>query len=240
MSVRGTHPELGTQLFDTIEHFAGYGFNKSHAAGYALVAYQTAWLKAHYPAEYMAALLTSSKSNKDRTALYLNECRSMGVEVLVPDVNSSESDFIARDGRIPFGLSAIRNVGEGVVALITEERNKNGEYASFQDFLDRVDMSALNKRTVESLIKAGCLRLDGCPPQGPHGGLRADARRRRVTSPGRGHGPVLVVRRRRAVRAVRAPSRSRISSGISAPGSPSRRRCSGCTCPTTRSSRSRR
>jgi DNA polymerase-3 subunit alpha len=163
---QGHTPELGRELFDLIEHFAGYGFNKSHAAGYALVAYQTAWLKAHYPAEYMAALLTSSKSNKDRTALYLNECRAMGVEVLVPDVNSSESDFIAREGRVPFGLSAIRNVGEGVVALITEERTKNGEYSSFQDFLDRVDMSVLNKRTVESLIKAGAFDSMGAPRKG--------------------------------------------------------------------------
>ena len=163
---QGHSPALGKELFDLIEHFAGYGFNKSHAAGYALVAYQTAWLKAHYPAEYMAALLTSSKSNKDRTALYLNECRAMGVEVLVPDVDSSEADFVARDGKILFGLSAIRNVGEGVVGLITDERRKNGEFASFQDFLDRVDMTALNKRTVESLIKAGAFDSMGAPRKG--------------------------------------------------------------------------
>jgi DNA polymerase III subunit alpha len=161
------HPrELGKEIFDLISHFAGYGFNKAHATGYAVVAYQTAWLKAHYPAEYMAALLTSSKSNKDRTALYLNECRSMGVEVLVPDVNSSESDFAARGGTVPFGLSAIRNVGEGVVELITEERKQNGEYVSFQDFLDRVDLAALNKRTVESLIKAGAFDATAAPRKG--------------------------------------------------------------------------
>jgi DNA polymerase-3 subunit alpha len=161
------HPrELGKEIFDLISHFAGYGFNKAHATGYAVVAYQTAWLKAHYPSEYMAALLTSSKSNKDRTAVYLNECRSMGVEVLVPDVNSSESDFTARDGMIPFGLSAIRNVGEGVVELITQERRKNGEYESFQDFLDRVDLGALNKRTIESLIKAGAFDATGSPRKG--------------------------------------------------------------------------
>ena len=166
-SVELGHPrELGKELFDLISHFAGYGFNKSHAAGYALVAYQTAWLKAHFPAEYMAALLTSSKSNKDRTALYLNECRTMGVEVLVPDVNSSESDFVARDGVVPFGLSAIRNVGEGVVGLITEERKENGSYQSFQDFLERVDLAALNKRTIESLIKAGAFDATGLPRKG--------------------------------------------------------------------------
>ncbi len=163
---QGHSRELGRELFDLISHFAGYGFNKSHAAGYALVAYQTAWLKAHHPAEYMAALLTSSKSNKDRTALYLNECRAMGVRVLVPDVNASEADFVASAGAIPFGLSAIRNVGEGVVGLITQERKKNGDFESFQEFLDRVDMGVLNKRTVESLIKAGAFDTTGAPRKG--------------------------------------------------------------------------
>ena len=161
------HPrELGQELFDLIGHFAGYGFNKPHAAGYGLVAYQTAWLKAHHPAEYMAALLTSAKRDKDRTALYLSECRSMGVRVLVPDVNLSESDFVARDESIPFGLSAIRNVGEGVVELVSEERKKNGRFESFQDFIDRVDLSVLNKRTVESLIKAGAFDATGAPRKG--------------------------------------------------------------------------
>ena len=165
--VRKGHPrELGEKIFDLISHFAGYGFNKAHATGYALVAYQTAWLKTHHPAEYMAALLTSSKSNKDRTAVYLNECRTMGIKVLVPDVSSSESDFVARDGAVPFGLSAIRNVGEGVVELITQERKKSGPYLSFQDFLDRVDLAALNKRTVESLIKAGAFDATGAPRKG--------------------------------------------------------------------------
>jgi DNA polymerase-3 subunit alpha len=141
-------------MFRLIGHFAGYGFNRSHAAGYGLVAYQTAYLKAHYPAEYLAALLTATKSNKDRTAIYLNECRQMGIEVLVPDVNESETDFTVHDGRIRFGLSAIRNVGEGVVEKIAEARC-DGPFESFLDFVNRVDVSALNKRTVESLIKAG-------------------------------------------------------------------------------------
>jgi len=154
--VANGHPEtLGRELFGYIEHFAGYGFNKSHSAAYGLVAYQTAWLKAHYPAEYMAALLTSTKRDKDRTALYLNECRQLGVEVLTPDINRSDMDFIARDGSIPFGLSAIRNVGEGVVEGIVTEREKNGPFADFTDFINRVDLSVLNKRTIESLIKAG-------------------------------------------------------------------------------------
>ncbi|HHC08561.1 MAG TPA: DNA polymerase III subunit alpha [Actinobacteria bacterium] len=154
--VANGHPEeLARELFGFIAHFAGYGFNRSHSAAYAYVAYQTAWLKAHYPAEYMAALLTSVKRDKDKTAIYLHECRLMGIPVLVPDVNRSESDFTAVDGTITFGLSAVRNVGEAVVAKITEERDKNGPYESFQDFVDRVDVSVLNKRTIESLVKAG-------------------------------------------------------------------------------------
>jgi DNA polymerase III subunit alpha len=163
---KGHSESLARDLFAQISHFAGYGFNKSHAAGYALVAYQTAWLKAHYPAEYMAALLTSSKRDKDRTALYLNECRTMRIRVLVPDVNASESDFAATDGAITFGLSAIRNVGEGVVELITEERRKGGPYASFQDFIERIDLTVLNKRTIESLIKAGAFDSMGSPRKG--------------------------------------------------------------------------
>ncbi len=163
---QGYPRELARSIFALMSHFAGYGFNKPHAAGYALVAYQTAWLKVHHPAEYMAALLTSSKRDKDRTAVYLSECRTMGVRVLVPDVNLSESDFVARNGAIPFGLSAIRNVGEGVVELITEERRKNGVFASFQDFVNRVDIAVLNKRTIESLIKAGAFDTTGASRKG--------------------------------------------------------------------------
>ncbi|HEX9865170.1 MAG TPA: DNA polymerase III subunit alpha [Acidimicrobiia bacterium] len=151
---QGHTEEVGREIFGLIEHFAGYGFNRSHSAGYGLVAYQTAYLKAHHPAEYLAALLTATKKDKDRTAVYLNECRQMGIKVLVPDVNESDSDFTVRDGRIRFGLSAVRNVGEGVVEKIVEAR-ADGPFATFQDFVDRVDVSALNKRTVESLIKAG-------------------------------------------------------------------------------------
>ena len=151
----GHDEALGRELFGFIQHFAGYGFNKSHSAAYALVAYQTAWLKAHHPAEYMAALLTASKRDKDRTALYLHECRTMGLRVLVPDINRSESDFAAVDGDITFGLSAVRNVGESVVEQLIVEREKNGPFESFQDFINRVDLMVLNKRTVDSLIKAG-------------------------------------------------------------------------------------
>jgi len=154
-AVNAGHPaDFGGALFDTIEGFAGYGFNKSHSAAYGLVAYQTAYLKAHHPAEYMAALLTSVKRDKDKTAVYLSECRTMGIEVLNPCVNRSDSDFSVDGGKIVFGLSAVRNVGEGVVGKIAEARAE-GPFEDFDDYLNRVEVSALNKRTIESLIKAG-------------------------------------------------------------------------------------
>ncbi len=161
---------LGKELFDVIEKFADYAFNKSHTFGYGLVTYQTAYLKAHFPVEYLACLLTSVKSNLDKAGVYLAECRASAVKVLTPDVNVSQSDFVAVDvsevpegvklppscpGLIPFGLSAVRNVGEGLVELILAERTAGGPFTSFHDFCDRVDVSVLNKRTVESLIKAG-------------------------------------------------------------------------------------
>src|SRR3984893_10260814 len=145
--------ELGTKLFDIIEPFADDAFNKSHSYGYGFVAYQTAYLKAHYPAEYLASLLTSVKDDKDKTAVYLGECRSLGIEVLVPDVNRSLSEFAAdfsdgmgtlgaqgdNPGAITFGLAAVRNVGEGLVAHIVAERERNGAYVDFYDFCQRVD-----------------------------------------------------------------------------------------------------
>ncbi|MGI8794196.1 MAG: DNA polymerase III subunit alpha [Acidimicrobiales bacterium] len=147
--------DIGTALFDIIEPFADYAFGKSHSYGYGLIAYQTAYLKAHYPVEYLAALLTSVKSDKDATAKYLSECRTIGVPVLVPDINLASSDFTVTDGAIPFGLSAIRNVGEGLVSHILADRVENGPFVDFYDFCQRVDPQVLNKRTVESLIKAG-------------------------------------------------------------------------------------
>ncbi|HET9691595.1 MAG TPA: DNA polymerase III subunit alpha [Acidimicrobiales bacterium] len=165
--------ELGERWMDIIEPFADYAFNKSHAFGYGFVSYQTAWLKAHHPAEYLAALLTSVKDDKDKTAVYLAECRAMGIEVQVPDINSSVSDFAAVPGAgaagrgaIPFGLSAIRNVGTGLVERIVAERDANGPFADFYDFCARVDPQVLNKRTVESLIKAGAFDGVGHPRQG--------------------------------------------------------------------------
>jgi DNA polymerase-3 subunit alpha len=152
---QGHPPKLGKELWDSVEPFAGYGFNLSHSACYAFVALQTAYLKAHYPAEYMAALLTSTKRDKDRTALYLSECRTIGVEVQVPDVNESLVDFNVADGKIRFGMSAVRNVGEAVVEKIVAARSERGRFEDFPDFCENVDIDVLNKRTIESLIKAG-------------------------------------------------------------------------------------
>jgi len=167
---------VGKMLFDIIEPFADYGFNRSHAFGYGYVSYQTAWLKAHYPAQYLASLLTSVKDDKDKTAVYLAECRTQGIEVLVPDINVSASDFTAvrvdaeggEPGRwvVPFGLSAIRNVGEGLVEKVVAEREAGGPFADFYDFCARVDPLVLNKRTVESLVKGGAFDALGHPRQG--------------------------------------------------------------------------
>jgi DNA polymerase III subunit alpha len=152
---QGHSRDFGEEMFDIIEPFADYSFNKSHSVGYGYVAYQTAYLKANYPVEYLAALLTSVKANKDQTAVYLNECRQVGIPVLVPDVNESESDFAVREGSIRFGLSAVRNVGEGLVQHIVAAREEGGPFGDFFDYCERVDPQALNKRTIESLIKSG-------------------------------------------------------------------------------------
>ncbi|GAA4993493.1 DNA polymerase III subunit alpha [Yinghuangia aomiensis] len=142
-------------LWDVMLPFSGYAFNKSHTAGYGLVSYWTAYLKANYPAEYMAALLTSVGDDKDRAAAYLADARANAVRVLPPDVNESAAEFTAVGDDVRFGLLSVRNVGDGVITAITEARRTRGKYASFTDFLDKSDLPALNKRAVESLIKAG-------------------------------------------------------------------------------------
>ncbi len=142
-------------LWGLIEKFAEYGFNKAHTVAYGVVSYQTAWLKTHYPVEYMAALLTSVKNHKDNKPLYLNECRRMGIPVLPPDVNESGSDFTPRGEEVLFGLSAVRGVGEGIVASIVEARTAKGRFEDFVDFCAKVDASVLNKKTLDSLILAG-------------------------------------------------------------------------------------
>ncbi len=155
MIEHGYSQECVQALWDILVPFSGYAFNKSHAAGYGLVSYWTAYLKANYPTEYMAALLTSTKENKDRRALYLAECRHMDITVLPPDVNASMGTF-APDGRdVRFGLASIQNVGQNVVDAIIAARREKGAFTSFQDFLDKVPSVVCNKRTIQSLIKAG-------------------------------------------------------------------------------------
>ncbi|MDA8580001.1 DNA polymerase III subunit alpha [Pontimonas sp.] len=144
-----------TALWEVLVPFSDYAFNKAHSAAYGMISYWTAYLKAHFPAEYMAALLTSVSDQKDKSAVYLNECRRMGIQVLPPDVNESIATFSAVGEDIRFGLAAIRNVGVGVVDLIRSSREEKGAFVSFHDFVKKVPSSVLNKRCVESLIKGG-------------------------------------------------------------------------------------
>jgi len=143
------------RLWEVLIPFSDYAFNRAHSAGYGVVSFWTAYLKANYPTEYMAALLTSVRDDKDKSALYLSECRRMGINVLPPDVNESNAEYTPRGKDIRFGLAAIRNVGEGVVASIKSARESKGAFSSFGDFLAKVDAQVCNKKTIESLIKAG-------------------------------------------------------------------------------------
>ncbi|MFD0277711.1 DNA polymerase III subunit alpha [Kitasatospora sp. NPDC127111] len=152
---RGYSDEAIQAVWDVLVPFAGYAFNKSHSAAYGLVSYQTAYLKANYPAEYMAALLTSVADDKDKMAVYLAECRQMGIRILSPDVNESVVDFTAVGSDVRFGLKAVRNVGVPVIESLVKTRKEKGKYASFADFLDKVELVVCNKRTVDSLVKAG-------------------------------------------------------------------------------------
>ena len=154
------------KLWETLIPFSDYAFNRAHSAGYGIVSYWTAYLKANYPTEYMAALLTSVRDDKDKSALYLNECRRMGIKVLPPDVNESTGDYTPLANDIRFGLTAIRNVGENVVASIVASRKEKGRYLSFGDFLTKVDAIVCNKKTIESLIKAGAFDSLNHPRKG--------------------------------------------------------------------------
>lgn len=142
-------------IFDLMAKFAGYGFNKSHSAAYALIAYQTAYLKAHYMPQFITALLSCDMNNTDKIVLYINECRENKIVVLPPDINESYKDFSVRDDNIRFGLAAIKNVGGSALDIIIQEREKNGNYLSLSDFCNRVDSRRVNSRVIESLIKAG-------------------------------------------------------------------------------------
>lgn len=152
----GMTQKKAEELFEQIEKFAAYCFNRSHSAAYAFVAYQTAYLKAHYPVEYMSALLSSVSSDQEKTQLYIGECQKMGIKVLAPDVNKSNAKFTPDGDNIRFGLASIKNVGEGVIELIEKEREtQEGEFKSLYDFCTRIDYKSYNTRTLESLIKSG-------------------------------------------------------------------------------------
>ena len=161
----GYSEQFAIELFDQIAYFAGYGFNKSHSVPYALLAYQTAFLKSNYPAEYLSACLTAVKRDKDRTAIFLSEAREMGVKVNTPDINLSSEDFSVNNGEILFGLSAIRNVGDVTAQKIIIER-QNSDYESIQDFLTRMDSRSLNKRGIEALVQGGAFDKFGFPRKG--------------------------------------------------------------------------
>ncbi len=148
-------------LFALIEKFGGYGFNKSHSAAYAMIAYQTAYLKAHYPVQYMAALMTQDMGNQDKTIKNIAECHEMGIEILPPDINESQADFTVVEGKIRFGLAAIKNVGIKAVELIIDERNRSGPFENLFDFCMRLGSSKVNKRVLEGLIQCGAMDFTG-------------------------------------------------------------------------------
>ena len=155
MCIRDSSPRAVQTLWDILLPFSDYAFNKAHSAAYGVVSFWTAYLKANYPAEYMAALLTSVGDSKDRMAVYLNECRRMKISVLPPDVNESQADFTPVGDDIRFGLHAVRNVGTNVVAGIVAARQEKGKFSDFPDFMDKVPAIVCQKKVIESLVKAG-------------------------------------------------------------------------------------
>ena len=150
-------PAAAKQLWEDVEKAADYSFPKAHAACYALIAYQTAWLRQNHPCEYMAALISSVMSTKDRVPIYVNACHELGIEVLPPDVNESMVDFAVVDGKIRFGLNAVKGVGEGAAKALIAARNEGGPFESIWDFTERVDPMVSNKRVLEALVKCGAL-----------------------------------------------------------------------------------
>jgi DNA polymerase-3 subunit alpha len=168
---KNTAREKAERLFDLMEKFGGYGFNKSHSVAYALIAYQTAYLKAHYPVQFMAALLTQDMGNQDKTIKNIAECREMSIEILPPDVNESQADFSVVDGKIRFGLGAVKNVGLKAVESVIEDRNLNGPFRDLLDFCRRIDSAKVNRRVLEGLIQCGAFDFTGMPRAQLYAGL---------------------------------------------------------------------
>ena len=192
------HPKATAgEIFDQMEKFSGYGFNKSHSAAYALVAYQTAYLKTHYPMEFMAALLTSETSKPENVVKYIAECKEMGIRVEPPDVQVSGAQFTPHGEAIRFGLAAVKNVGGNAIESILKARAEaGGRFKSFWEFCEKVDLRVMNKRVIESLIKAGA--LDSLGKRGPlMAAVDKAMERAQKAQTGRGAGA------ERAVRALR-------------------------------------
>ena len=151
----GISEQVANKIYDEMIDFAKYAFNKSHAAAYAVVAYQTAYLKYYYPVEFMAALMTSVIDNPGKVAEYIYSCRQMGIEILPPDINKGEGKFSVDNGNIRYGLAAIKSIGKPVIEAIIAEREKNGLFKNLKDFIERLSGKEVNKRTIESFIKSG-------------------------------------------------------------------------------------
>ncbi|HWR62152.1 MAG TPA: DNA polymerase III subunit alpha [Clostridia bacterium] len=158
---RGIPEKTAADIFDEVAKFAGYGFNKSHAAAYAIITYQTAWLKYYHPVEFAAALITSVMGSSKKVAEYIQHCKSQGIEVLPPDINESSVSFTVKDNQIRFGLAAVKNVGTNAILSIIKARQEKGRFEGLYDFLQKIDYSVINKRTVESLIKCGAFDCFG-------------------------------------------------------------------------------
>jgi DNA polymerase-3 subunit alpha len=173
-TTQGVKAKDAGKVFDQMEFFAGYGFNKSHSAAYALVAYRTAWLKAHHPVHFMAALLTTEKGNTDKLVQYVNECKEMGIQVLPPDVNTSSLDFTVSGEHVRFGLSAIKNVGEGAIESLLEARRRLGRpFRSVFDLAGEIDLRLANKRVFEALACSGALDAFGAKRSEVHAAVDA-------------------------------------------------------------------
>ena len=166
LAASGVPPAVAHKLWANFEATGDYSFNKSHAACYAMISYRTAWLKANYPVEYMAALVSSVMNTKDKVPFYVNQCREMGIEVLPPDVNESVVDFTVVDGKIRFGMNAVKGVGVGAIEEIIKARQEGGPFTGLYDFCSRVDSSQANKRVLEALIRAGAFDSSGDPRRG--------------------------------------------------------------------------
>src|SRR5436305_3042359 len=162
----GTDMKVINELWAVNEASADYSFNRSHAACYALIAYRTAWLKANYPAEYMAALISSVMDTKDKVPFFVNQTEQMGIEILPPDVNLSDHEFVVVEGNIRFGLDAVKGVGYQAVEAIKAAREEGGPFESIWDFCTRVDGRAVNKKAIEALIKCGALGSTGASRKG--------------------------------------------------------------------------